>query len=109
MSGKLMVDAQVWDAQNKALRDYEDDIKRLTKDNERLNNIAAENFQYAEENMERAEKAELERDRLRNLVEDAYAEGWGDNQPSEHVDPMHKMDDMWTASDSLEAINHKEV
>ncbi len=36
MSGKLMVDAQVWDAQNKALRDYEDDIKRLAMENEEL-------------------------------------------------------------------------
>ena len=45
------------------------EIDRLTKDNERLNNIASKNFQSAMENMERTEKAEAERDRLREALQ----------------------------------------
>ena len=72
MSGKLMVDAQVWDAQNKALRNYEDDIKRLAKENEQLeSDITQRKFMAnvktgftLEGVIDRAEKAESERDRL---------------------------------------------
>ncbi len=119
MSGKLMVDAQVWDAQNKALRDYEDDIAQLNKENKQLNAAMAQAVVEGNrvlvdtiaELCDRVALAESERDRLRESLESLCCEA---HDLSDHeIDggaPDNRWEDMRQALAYAEqALNHKEA